>query len=72
MEGIQASGGKMLETIELFDIYRGAQLGVGRKSIAFSLSFRAPDRTLTDAEIAGAMEKILKSCEASFGAKIRA
>ena len=46
----------MLEEIVLFDVYTGEQVGPGRKSLAFALRFRAPDRTLTDAEAAQARD----------------
>ena len=71
MDAIEKAAGRTLESVKLFDIYRGAQLGENRKSVAFAITFRASDRTLTDAEINAAMEKILKACEAEFGAVIR-
>lgn len=52
-------GGKLLESCELFDIYEGEQVGEGKKSVAFSLVFRAKDRTLSDTEIGEIMDKIL-------------
>ena len=52
-------GGKLLESCELFDIYEGEQVGEGKKSVAFSLVFRAKDRTLSDTEISKIMDKIL-------------
>lgn len=52
-------GGKLLESCELFDIYEGEQVGAGKKSVAFSLVFRAKDRTLSDTEINETMDKIL-------------
>ncbi len=52
-------GGKLLESCELFDIYEGEQVGAGKKSVAFSLVFRAKDRTLSDTEIGEIMDKIL-------------
>lgn len=52
-------GGKLLESCELFDIYEGEQVGEGKKSVAFSLVFRAKDRTLSDTEISEIMDKIL-------------
>jgi len=71
LETIQASGGKNLESVKLFDIYRGEKLGADKKSVAYALSFRAADRTLTDEEIAGAMKKILKAVEENYGAELR-
>ena len=52
-------GSKLLESCELFDIYEGEQVGEGKKSVAFSLVFRAKDRTLSDTEISEIMDKIL-------------
>ena len=63
-------GGKLLERYDLFDIYEGAQIKPGYKSIAYSLSFRAKDRNLEEADITGAMDKIVKALE-SMGAELR-
>ena len=71
LDTIRASAGKTLENAKLFDIYRGDKLGRNKKSVAFALSFRAADRTLTDEEISGAMAKILKALENGFGAELR-
>ena len=49
---VRAGGGELLRQAELFDLYRGEQVGAGRKSLALRLEFRADDRTLTDAEVA--------------------
>lgn len=62
---------KNLEDVKLFDIYRGDKLGANKKSVAYSLVFRASDRTLTDQEIASAMEKILKALSENYQAEIR-
>ena len=48
--------GDLLESIRLFDVYTGEQIGAGQKSLAFALRFRAPDRTLTDAETGAARD----------------
>ena len=58
-------GGKILESYELFDIYEGAQIKAGFKSLAYKLTFRAKDRTLEEADIAAAMKKIMNGLEAS-------
>ncbi|MCE5343248.1 MAG: phenylalanine--tRNA ligase subunit beta, partial [Eubacteriales bacterium] len=71
MASMRRAGGKLLESIQMFDVYRGAQAGAGKKSVAFSLLFRATDRTLTDPEIATAMDKVLRSCSVQYGAAIR-
>ena len=55
-DALVAGAGDLLESIHLFDIYRGSQIPDGSKSLAYALRFRAPDRTLKDAEIAGARD----------------
>ena len=50
---VRAGGGELLRSVRPFDLYRGDQLGKGRKSLALRLEFRAPDRTLTESEVAG-------------------
>lgn len=56
-------GGKILESVNLFDIYEGAQIKEGYKSVAYSITFRAKDRTLEENDITGAMKKILNGLE---------
>lgn len=63
-------GGKNLESYQLFDIYEGAQIRGGYKSVAYSLVFRAKDRNLEEADISGAMDKILKALE-NMGIELR-
>ncbi len=60
--------GELLESISLFDIYRGPQIGEGRKSLAFGLRFRAPDRTLKDAEAAAARDAAVERAAQECGA----
>lgn len=48
---IREAGGKLLESIALFDVYQGPQIGAGKKSVAFSLMFRSPEGTLSDGDI---------------------
>ena len=55
---VLAGGGELLRAAEVFDLYEGEQLGEDRKSLALNLEFRAPDRTLTDEEVAGLREQI--------------
>lgn len=57
---MQAAGGAALESVQLFDVYTGEQIEKGKKSVAFSLAFRAADRTLTDTEVDGSMRNILQ------------
>ncbi len=68
LERIALSGDGILETCDVFDVYRGAQVGEGKKSIAFSLEFRAQDHTLTDEEVNGVYDRILADLMSSFGA----
>lgn len=73
MEKIISKHGKgIIESIELFDIYRGEPIPEGMKSVAFSITFRSHDRTLRDEEINGILEAIIKDLEDSLGAKLRA
>ncbi len=68
---ICAAGGKLLRSVKLFDIYRGANLGEGKKSMAFSLELRADDRTLTDTDSDAAMRKVLSALQEKCGAALR-
>ncbi|MBE6977130.1 MAG: phenylalanine--tRNA ligase subunit beta [Ruminococcaceae bacterium] len=68
---IMAAGGKLLRSVKLFDIYRGAGVPVGKKSLAFSLELRADDRTLTDTDSEAVMSKILKALQEKCGAALR-
>ncbi|MDY4970677.1 MAG: phenylalanine--tRNA ligase subunit beta [Lachnospiraceae bacterium] len=70
-EIIEKKGGKLLEHCSLFDVYEGSQIKEGFKSVAFSLSFRAKDRTLADTEVNEIMEKILNALK-EIGAELRA
>lgn len=65
------NGGKNLESYRLFDIYEGSQIRSGYKSMAYSLTFRAKDRNLEEADITSAMNKILKALE-EMGIELRA
>ena len=67
---LEQRGGKILEGYSLFDIYEGEQIQEGYKSIAYTLTFRAKDRTLEDADITAAMKKILNGLE-SLGIELR-
>ncbi len=69
-KAVRASVGEILESIELFDHYKGSQIPQGKKSLAFALSMRADDRTLTDAEVNAAMERALAAVTA-LGAQLR-
>jgi len=68
---IAQRGGKILESYELFDVYEGAQIKEGFKSVAYSITFRAKDRTLEEADVNAAMKKILNGLQ-SMGIELRA
>lgn len=68
---IEANGGDFLENIELFDVYKGGQIQEGSKSVSFSITFRAENRTLVDNEVNFVMSDILSSLKNEFGAVLR-
>ena len=72
LEAIRKAAGRTLESVKLFDVFRSDRLGKDKKSVAYSLIFRAPDRTLTDEEITAQIDKILKVVKEQFGAELRA
>ena len=67
---IRAGAGKLLERIDLFDVYKGKQIPEGKKSVAYNITMRSPDRTLTDEDVAQAMEKILNHLS-TLGVSVR-
>lgn len=68
---IMRAAGKLLESIELFDVFRGKQLPEGKKSAAFSLTLRGADKTLEESEIADIMARVTKTLKEQFKAEIR-
>jgi len=64
--------GPLLESVRLFDVYAGEQVDAGRKSLAFALRFRAPDRTLTVEEVSAARDSAVAAASAAVGAVQRA
>ena len=68
---ILQTGGETLTAVRLFDVYRGEQLGEGKKSLAYSLVYQHPKKTLTDNEVAAIRDKIVKRLEKELGAKLR-
>ncbi len=72
MQAIRQAGGKRLEQVGLFDVYEGDKIGQGKKSVAFSISLRSSEGTMTDEEVERIMKKILKALEAEFEASLRA
>ena len=69
---LRASAGKLLARLELFDVYRGAGVPEGSRSLAYRLRFQAPDRTLTDAEVADARQRCIDETSRRLGAALRA
>ena len=69
--GAAAVSGLTLEDLNLFDVYTGDQAGEGRKSLAYSLRFRAPDRTLTAEEASAARDAAVAEAERRTGAVLR-
>ena len=68
---IKKAGGKLLRSVQLFDIYRGPGIAPGKKSIAFSLELRADDRTLTDEDTTGVMNAVLEKLKNDLGVSLR-
>ncbi len=68
---IRQTAGAMLADLRLFDVFRGEQVGAGKKSLAYSLTYQAPDRTLTDQEVLKLRQRIIKRLEQAIGAKLR-
>jgi phenylalanyl-tRNA synthetase beta chain len=69
---ITQTGGFLLKKVELFDVYRGDAIPAGKKSLAFGLTFRAPDKTLRDAIVAKQVKRIVKRLASELGAEQRA
>jgi phenylalanyl-tRNA synthetase beta chain len=67
---VRDSGGALLRRAKVFDVYEGAQVGEGRRSLALRLEFRAADRTLTDEEVAQRRAKIVSALE-RVGGRLR-
>jgi phenylalanyl-tRNA synthetase beta chain len=70
-EAIRKAGGPLLVAVTLFDIYRGAQIGEGLKSLAYSLTFRAPDKTLTSEQANRQRDRIVQALREAYNAEIR-
>ncbi len=71
-DAAREAAGSLLRDARVFDVYRGEQIGQGRKSVAIHLSFQSPERTLTDDEAAEARGRIVVALEARFDAELRA
>jgi phenylalanyl-tRNA synthetase beta chain len=70
LERVRAAAGETLEDVSVFDVYTGEQVGEGRRSLALALSFRAPERTLTDEDVAPARERIVAALQ-EVGGELR-
>lgn len=68
---IQEAGGKLLKDVTVFDLYEGEKMEPGKKSVAFSLRYFDPERTLTDEDVTKAHDRVLKAVEEAFGASLR-
>jgi len=68
---VKQTGGNILQDVKLFDVYRGEQIGVGKKSLAYSLVYQHPEKTLTDKEVLAIRNKIVKRLEKEIGAQLR-
>ncbi len=69
---VRGAAGPTLESVDVFDVYRGEQAGAGKKSIAIRLRFKAPDRTLTDQEVQATLDCVLGDLSTQLGAAFRA
>ena len=70
-EVIRSGGSRALSGVQLFDVYRGEQIGEGKKSLAYSLTYQALDRTLTDKDAGKIRQKIVRRLEKDLGAQLR-
>ncbi len=70
-EAMKKAGGKRVEKVELFDVFSGAQVGEGKKSVAYAITMRSPEGTMRDEEVDAVIKKILKTLEKEFGAQLR-
>jgi phenylalanyl-tRNA synthetase beta chain len=64
-------GYSLVEEVEVFDVYSGEQLPTGKKSLAYRISYRSPDHTLTDTEVSHVQEQVLKRLSTEVGAVLR-
>lgn len=68
---IRQAGGDLVARVRLFDLYEGAQIAPGKKSLAYSVVYQAPDRTLTDNEVSEVRNKIIQAIEGELGGELR-
>ncbi len=70
-DALRTAGGDLLESVTLFDVYRGPGIPEGARSLAYRLRFCAPDRTLTDEEVGVLRARCIEAVEEQFGAALR-
>lgn len=68
---IYQAGGKVVADVRLFDVYRGEKIGAGKKSLAYRITYQAPDKTLSDRDVAGIRARIVRRLEQELGASLR-
>ncbi len=71
VSAVREAAGEELGSVRIFDVYRGDQIGAGRKSIALALSFQSAERTLSDEDAAAIRERIVRALAERFGAELR-
>jgi phenylalanyl-tRNA synthetase beta chain len=71
LTAVRGAGGKLLQAVRVFDVYRGAQVGDGRKSLALALTFQAPDRTLSDDDVTPVRDKVVAALAKHVGGELR-
>jgi phenylalanyl-tRNA synthetase beta chain len=70
-QAMRSAGGRLLDSVRLFDVYRGAGMPQGKKSVAFALAYRAPDRTLTGEEVEPQHERLVRKVLAAVSGELR-
>ncbi|OGO14737.1 MAG: phenylalanine--tRNA ligase subunit beta [Chloroflexi bacterium RBG_13_68_17] len=68
---IRKAGGALVSQVRLFDLFQGGQIGAGKKSLAYAITYQAPDKTLTDEEVARVRERIVRRLGEELGARLR-
>jgi phenylalanyl-tRNA synthetase beta chain len=71
LSAVRGAGGKLLQAVRVFDVYRGPQVGDGRKSLALALTFQASDRTLSDEDVAPVRDKVVAALGKQVGGELR-
>jgi phenylalanyl-tRNA synthetase beta chain len=70
-DAVRALEEPLIESVRLFDCYRGAPIAEGRKSLAYTIAYRAPDRTLTDDEVNAVQERLRRHLAGRFALELR-